>query len=286
MRPSTTRGPFRHSLSTRIGGHIRSNVVGYIAIFLFAMSGTATALTGSNTVFSDDIVNGQVRNPDLADNSVGTTKIADGRVFAADLAPDSVGSGKVANESLTSDDLGNNSVDGSEIVAGAVDTEEVEDNGLLGLDINDNTLTGDDIQESSLGQVPSALLGGFGRTGAEGGLCDPESTTFVTCAATETLNVPPGARALVLARVRAETEIASDSGVGDCRLGTSSLGAVPNTGTRLIADSNDNTYATLVGVTPPLPPVATSFGIDCNQVAIGAIRYVDVSASVLLISAN
>jgi hypothetical protein len=36
-------------MGTRIGNHIRSNVVGYVAIFLFAMSGTAIALDGSNT---------------------------------------------------------------------------------------------------------------------------------------------------------------------------------------------------------------------------------------------
>ena len=47
----------------RLHNHIRTNVVGYIAIFLFAISGTATALAGSDTVFSDDIVNGEVKTP-------------------------------------------------------------------------------------------------------------------------------------------------------------------------------------------------------------------------------
>ena len=50
--------------------HIRSNVIGYVALFLFAMSGTAAALDGSNTVFCDDIVNGEVMTADLADDAV------------------------------------------------------------------------------------------------------------------------------------------------------------------------------------------------------------------------
>ena len=50
-------------MGSRICDHLRGNVVGYIAIFLFATGGTAIALDGSNTVFSDDIVNGEVTSP-------------------------------------------------------------------------------------------------------------------------------------------------------------------------------------------------------------------------------
>jgi hypothetical protein len=46
------------------------NVIGTIALFLVLSGGTAVALSGSNTVFSDDIVDGQVRKNDLA-NSAG-----------------------------------------------------------------------------------------------------------------------------------------------------------------------------------------------------------------------
>jgi hypothetical protein len=37
---------------------------------LVALGGTATALSGSNTVFSDDIVNGHVRTADVLNNNV------------------------------------------------------------------------------------------------------------------------------------------------------------------------------------------------------------------------
>jgi hypothetical protein len=45
--------------------HLRSNVVGYLALFLTLTGGTAFALQGHNTVRSDDIVNGAVRLKDL-----------------------------------------------------------------------------------------------------------------------------------------------------------------------------------------------------------------------------
>ena len=271
MKQTNNCGPRRH--------FNYSNVMSTFAVFL-AMSGTALALEGTNTVFSDDITDDQVRSADVRNDD-----LQGGGLGAIDLRAGSVRSAEVANESLTSDDLATNSVDGGEIVTGAVDTDEVEDNGLLGADIRDNTLTGADINESSLGQVPSALLGGFGRTGAESS-CDPESTAFVTCGATEVINVPAGARALILARVRARKEVGADHGRGNCRLGTSSIGVVPNTTAFIAADGLGDT-ATLVGVTPPLPAGTTAFGIDCNQdSASGAIEYDEASASVVLIAAN
>jgi hypothetical protein len=48
--------------------HLRSNVVGYAALFV-ALSGTAIALPGQETVFSDDIVDGQVRTNDISDSN-------------------------------------------------------------------------------------------------------------------------------------------------------------------------------------------------------------------------
>ena len=43
-----------------------ANVISTIALFLVLTGGTAVALNGANTVFSDDIVNGEVKSPDLA----------------------------------------------------------------------------------------------------------------------------------------------------------------------------------------------------------------------------
>jgi hypothetical protein len=254
-------------MPARIRNHIRANVVGYIAVFL-ALSGTAAATHpgGDNTIDSGDIINGQVTTPDVADDAVTAAKIRNGHVGNADLASTAVTGGKVEDGTLGGSDV----IDGS----------------LSGGDLASNTVTGDDISESSLGQVPSALLGGFGRTGATNS-CDPESETFVTCAATEVINVPPGARALLLGRVRASEEVSASHGRGNCRLGTSSIGVVPNT-THFIATTNTSgDSVSLAGITPPLPAGPTSFGLDCNQEQVsGAIQYDEASATVLLISGS
>src|SRR6266542_895802 len=62
-----------------------SNVVSTLCLFLILGGGTAVALSGHNTVFSDDIVNGQVKKPDVASNAVNGAKVADNSIKGADV---------------------------------------------------------------------------------------------------------------------------------------------------------------------------------------------------------
>jgi hypothetical protein len=157
-----------------------------------------------------------------------------------------------------------------------------------GRDVADSSLRGADILESTLGRVRSARLGGFGRSGSVV-TCNPEGSAFTSCAGTEILNVPSGARALVLARARAFVEGDSSAGDGTCRLTASSLGAVPGSDMSFsVSDSaNSSENGTLAAITPPLPAGATSFGIECNDqapiVGLGT-EYREVAASAVLIS--
>jgi hypothetical protein len=89
-----------------------SNVVSSLALFLALSTGAAYA---ANTVFSTDIVDGEVKTPDLATagvtslklaaNSVGGGKVIDHTLTAADLAANSVGSGEVVDFGLTNQDV-------------------------------------------------------------------------------------------------------------------------------------------------------------------------------------
>src|SRR3954451_23653124 len=83
-----------------IANHIRSNIVGYIALFLFAMGGSAYALDGplpgQNQVGSEDIINGEVKTGDI-----GTSEVK-----ANNVAPDSLGGGKIVDRSVKNADLG------------------------------------------------------------------------------------------------------------------------------------------------------------------------------------
>ena len=61
-----------------------ANVMATLAVVLALGGGVAYA---ANTVFSADIVDGEVKTADLANNAVRGTKIANGEVTTADLAP-------------------------------------------------------------------------------------------------------------------------------------------------------------------------------------------------------
>jgi hypothetical protein len=107
-------------VSSRIREHFRSNIVGYIAIFLFAISGTAyaTHTGGANTISSGDIQNNQVFSADVRDDTLagGGLVSADvrndtqtspaGGLAAPDLRPNAVGTSEVANGTLNDEDIG------------------------------------------------------------------------------------------------------------------------------------------------------------------------------------
>lgn len=65
--------------------HIRSNVVGYVALFAVLAGGTASALPGKNKVDSGDIKNGQVKAPDLGADAVGSAAVGADALGGADI---------------------------------------------------------------------------------------------------------------------------------------------------------------------------------------------------------
>ena len=77
-----------------------ANVMATIAVFLVLGGGTAVALNGSNTVFSDDIVDNQVYSSDVRNDA-----LSGGGLAAPDLRANSVGSSEVTNGSLGTGEL-------------------------------------------------------------------------------------------------------------------------------------------------------------------------------------
>jgi hypothetical protein len=150
-----------------------ANVCSFLALAVAISTGGAYA---ANTVFSTDIVNGEVKTPDLAASAVTSPKILDGGVKATDINNDSVSSNtisdggvhtadladggvtgqkvadsavdgsKVADNSLGAADLGPSSVGSSEIATDAVGASEVADNSIDGGEIVDNSLTTTDLK--------------------------------------------------------------------------------------------------------------------------------------------
>jgi hypothetical protein len=241
-------------MSAKLRTHIRSNVIGYVALFFALSTGSAVALSGSNTVFTDDIVDNEVRTADVRNDS-----LTGGGLAAADLKAGSVGTSEVAADSLGAGDLAPSSVGSSEVA--------------------NDSLTGADVNEATLGEVPSALLGGTGRSASDPD-CDPNSTTFETCVTTSVQFAKP-ARVLVIATAEAVDNgaTAADS-IGNCqipRIGTLRDVRVPN-GTR--------TNFSVVGVTDPLPTdVVFPMSLECNETQDGIIFFNEQISAVAL-SAN
>ena len=124
----------------RIRHHLSySNVISSLCLFLLLGGGTAYALNGSNTVFSDDIVNGEVKEGDLATSAVTSGKILDHQVKNVDLSN------------------------------GASSSNTIADGGIQGIDVKNETLTGTQIDESSLdgtaigGVTPDSEVHSSGR---------------------------------------------------------------------------------------------------------------------------
>ena len=108
-----------------------ANIMSTLAVFLVVCGGTAYA---ANTVFSTDIVNGEVKNPDLATDSVSSAKIAADGVSVTDLRDDAVTSAK--------------------ILTGGVDNVDLASDSVTAAKVAPDSLTGAQILENSLTKVP------------------------------------------------------------------------------------------------------------------------------------
>jgi hypothetical protein len=105
----------------RIRGRLTyANVMATIAVFLVLGGGSAVALSGSNTVFSDDIVDNQVKTADVRNDT-----LKGGGLGAADLKPGSVGTSEVAADALGSEDLAPSSVGTSEVANGSIQPDDL-----------------------------------------------------------------------------------------------------------------------------------------------------------------
>jgi len=69
---------------------LRSAVLGATILVFSLTAGAAQSLTGSNTVFSDDIADGQVAYADIRDNAMTGKKILDNSVASADVRDGSI----------------------------------------------------------------------------------------------------------------------------------------------------------------------------------------------------
>jgi hypothetical protein len=122
-------------------------VIALIALFV-SLGGTAAALSGSNTVFTDDIVDNQVYSADVRNDT-----LSGGGLAAADLKPSSVGTSEVALNSLGAGDLAANSVGTSEVAPDSLGLADLATDSVASGEVVGQSLTGFDIDDSSIKAV-------------------------------------------------------------------------------------------------------------------------------------
>lgn len=133
---------------------------GMLALFLVLTTGSAVALSGKNTVSSQDIAKGAVKRSDIAKNAVNSGSIGDGQVTLADIGTGAVGSDEVVDGGLT-----------------GTDVDEAT------LDLPDNSITGAEIDESSLAIPKGARAYAYvpvSSCNAQTDTCQPRQAVGIT----------------------------------------------------------------------------------------------------------
>jgi hypothetical protein len=262
-----------------------ANVASALALFVALSTGGAYAT--HLVVDSSDVVDNSLTGADVRGKpGTGTTPAMNGSLTTDDVAGQQANAANgttFVDGTLTQWDIKNGSLTGGDLAGNTVG----------GGKITDSSLKGTDIDEASLGQVPSALLGGMGRWSALGS-CDPESSTFVTCGVV-TLDLPAQSRVLVTAAMRALTDSTAtgSEASGACRVATS-LGSLPSSvvGVTVVQGATsviaDDPFA-VTAITDPLGGGSVDFGVECNDaLSTGpdGIHFSGVQVSAVALSPN
>jgi len=97
----------------------------FVGLFVLLTAGTAQSLSGSNTVFSDDIVDGQVKFADIKPDAVTSSRIRTDAVGASEIRADQVGASELADNSVEGPNIIDNTVTSADITNGQVNTTDL-----------------------------------------------------------------------------------------------------------------------------------------------------------------
>jgi hypothetical protein len=112
--------------------------VAWLALFV-ALGGTGAY--AANTIGSDDIIDGQVKSVDVANQDLTSSDIKDGSINTFDLTDGAgVAGTDIIDNDITTADIKNFTLGNGDFLIGSVDSRVATDNSLTGADINESTL--------------------------------------------------------------------------------------------------------------------------------------------------
>jgi len=111
-----------------------ANVVATLALVIAVAGGTAYA---ANTVFSSDIVNGEVKSVDIGTGQVREPDIGAGQVDTSDLATNSVGSAEIVDGAVGTNEVAASGINSFHLASNSVGSSEVADGFLRGVDVGE-----------------------------------------------------------------------------------------------------------------------------------------------------
>jgi hypothetical protein len=250
-------------MSKRITEHIRSNVVGYVAIFLFAVTGTAIALPGTDTVDSGDIINGEVKSPDIENLGIQSGDLATQAVNGGKIAPNAVTSGRIGDNQVKTQDVADDTLPGGggglaaiDLQADSVNSSELAPNSVTGAEVADNSITGADINDSLAASASDT-----------GGGCNDDDANGEVCATT---NITLGETSKLLVNATGGWHTHGTSGQMSCRLdhdGIETIGvpqSIGEVGANHPLGGGDGTMA-LTGISLDIGPGTHAISLICTQ---------------------
>jgi hypothetical protein len=244
--------------STRVSGHIRSNVVGYIALFCFAIGGTAYANHpgGANTISSADIINGEVKNDDIGANSVTSGKVTDNSLAKADLGLNSVGSFELDGDAFLPEDI-------KAQYTGLSKDYGIPPNAIQSDEISNGTVERVDLDEEAQGPAGFEV-----RKSPTGQICNDGCTEG-------TLSLPPGFYAISGKITVVQQDFDEDKLHVSCEL-TSGGVVFDEAFTRLVGDDSGNPGST-AGATPSMQGFRLlldrgNVNLNCNDEDVGDVN--------------
>jgi hypothetical protein len=170
--------------------------------------------------------------------------------------------------------LGKNSVGSKQLKKNAVTAAKIKKNAVTAAKIKDRSLLSRDFKVGQLPAGPKGDTGAkgdvgptFGRSG-DGG-CNPNSTTFVTCASTDSIDLPTSGRVLLVGASSWDNNNAGAPDSGNCRLSVDGTEVGPEEvdfGEATAIHTIDNGGSVAVTtVTGPLSAGAHTFSLECNE---------------------